>query len=375
MKLWAKMVFEQSVLKHKKYRMAYYLRENVRTRPVFGHRRPTINEFFLSSYTLSTYSGCEFGCAYCDAWSYGLRPLNETIRIPIDLPDVVNEELPGLDRGDLIAITALSDSYQPAEQTFRITRQVLQSFADHGQPCLILTKSPTVLEDLPLLRRINEQSLAVVMFTILTMDNYLSEQLEGKVQSPAARIEAMAELKRAGIPVGAAILPVMPYVNDTDLGLRTLLRSLASVPVDFVVWDFLHIPNERHRGRIRDTLGRIGSYPPSYYRDIYREQQLPIPSYRAERSRELLERCDALGIDVRMPHKLFAGKLKPANEAALILKHTAFRDEIQGRHTLALLHRELADQIYAGHYPKKELLSSPLASTVQAILERPEAAS
>lgn len=350
--------------------MSYYLRDSVTNRPVFGQRRPTINEFFLSSYTLAPYTGCEFGCPYCDAWSYGIRPLNETIRVPLDLPAVVAEELPGIDRGDLVAITALSDAYQPAEQTYRITRQILQTFADKGQPCLLLTKSPTVLEDLPLLRRINEQSLAVVMFTMLTMDTYLSEQLEGKAPAPVLRLEAMAELKREGIPVGAAIIPVMPYVNDTDQGLRTLLRALAGVPVDFVVWDFLHIPNERHRARIQETIARIGSYPPSYYRDIYRDQQLPITSYRAERSNELLARCDALGLDVRMPHKLFAGKLSPYNEAALLLKHTAFRDDVQNRRHLATLHRELADQIYAHKVDHSRLAGSPLASAVRDILKR-----
>src|SRR5262249_13867603 len=150
-------------------------------RPAIGERRPTINEYFLSSYTTMVYDGCEFGCPYCDGWAYQARPFNETIRIPVDLPERAAEELHKVDRDDLIAIMALSDPYQPAEISYRITRRLLQVFANQGQACVILTKSHTVLEDLVLLERIQEKSLVLVVFTLLTIDPYLSAKLEDKV--------------------------------------------------------------------------------------------------------------------------------------------------------------------------------------------------
>ena len=205
-------------------------------------------------------------------------------------PELAEKELENVDRGDLIGITALTDPYQPAEASYRLTRQLLQRMADRGQPCLILTKSHTILEDLVLLERINKQSLAIVMFTLLTTDPYLSAKLEDKAPAPALRLDAIAELKRAGIPVGVAYLPVIPYVTDTDYMLSTTLHSVRDAGADFVVWDFLNIPSERHRARIGEMLARIGSYPPSYYRDLYGTQPLPDASYRANRDRELLAR-------------------------------------------------------------------------------------
>lgn len=350
--------------------MANYLRDFVSETPVLSARRPTINEFFLSAYTLNIYTGCELGCPYCDSWIFGDRPLNETISIPLDLPQRLDAELAQIDRGDLIAITALSDPYQPAEQTYRMTRQTLQVLAARGQPCLVLTKSASVLEDTVLYQRMNEHGLAIVMTTLLTMDPHLSQKLEGKAPPPALRLEMLAELKRAGVPVGVAFLPLMPYVNDTQSSIRAILRACAEAGVDFVIWDYLHIPNERHRSRINELLARVGSFPHSYYRDIYEGQATVNPLYRSERDAELLNRCDGLALDARVPHRIFAGKLRPTNEAALLLKHNAFRDRVQGRDRVARIHRTLAEQIYAGDMHPSGLRDSPLAPLIREILDR-----
>jgi len=349
--------------------MAYYLEDQI-DGLVIGDRRPTINEYFLSSYSMAVYDGCEYGCPYCDGWAYRLRPFNETVRIATDLPILVEAELDTVDRGDLIGITALTDPYQPAEAIYRLTRQLLGRLADRGQPCLILTKSQTVLEDLVLLEQINQRSLAIVMFTLLTTDPYLSAKLEDKAPAPALRLEAIAELKRAGIPVGVAFMPVIPYVTDTDYMLSATLHAIAEAGAEFLVWDYLYIPSERHRARINDMLARIGSYPPSYYRDLYGNQPLPSPSYRAERERELLARCDALNLPVRAPYQLYAGKLKPQNEAALLLKHTAYRDAVQGRTNMAALGHDLASLVYRGEASEQQLRQSPLYPTLRDILQR-----
>ncbi|KAB8140214.1 radical SAM protein [Chloroflexia bacterium SDU3-3] len=351
--------------------MAYYVEDEL-TGAAIGKRRPTINEYFLSSYTLAVYDGCEFGCPYCDGWAYRTRPFNETVRVAVNLVDKVAEDLEQIDRGDLVAITALSDPYQPAEASYRLTRQILRLFAERGQPCLILTKSPTVLEDLVLLEQINAKSLAAVVFTVLGTDPYLCSKLEDKAPPPQLRLEAIAALKQAGIPTGVAMMPITPYVNDTDYSISMTVKAVAEAGADFLVWDYLHIPSERHRKRISDMLARIGSYPPSYYRDLYSDGQGPTPlpglSYRADRDREIMARCDAANLPTRPPHRLFAGKLAPQNEAALLLKHTAFRDTVQGRGQSAALNSELADMVYQGVATDAQLRRSPLYGQLNALL-------
>jgi DNA repair photolyase len=349
--------------------MTYYKIDSLAQGRVLSARRPTINEFFLSSYTMSIYHGCEFGCPYCDGWVYQPHLFSEEVRVPGDLPQRLASELETVNRGDLIAITALSDPYQPAERSYRITRQVLQLFAEAGQPCLLLTKNPAAaLDDVSLLQRINEQSLAIVMTTLVTHDYTQAERLEGKAPPPPLRLEGLAALKRAGIPVGVAMVPVMPYVNDTNYAVQRLMRMCADAQVDFVIWDYLYIPNRSHRARINDMLTYVGNYPPSYYRDIYRDQPMPHAAYRDERNREILRRCDALTLPPHVPHRFYAGRLAPANEAALVLKHAALRNAYQGQHHMAALHRELADQVYHSHAMPDTLRASPLWHTIRPIL-------
>jgi hypothetical protein len=121
-------------------------------------------------------------------------------------------------------------------------------------------------------------------------------------------------------------------------------------------------------------LMRVGNYPPGYYRDLYRgptgPTPVPDPAYRAERDRELLARCDALNLPVRAPHSLYAGKLKPHNEAALLLRHTAYRDAVQGRAHMAALGQELADLVYRGQADDARLRKSPLYPTLRDILSQ-----
>jgi hypothetical protein len=178
----------------------------------------------------------------------------------------------------------------------------------------------------------------------------------------------LSKLKRAGIPVGVAMVPIIPYVNDTDYAVRKVLKACAEREVDFVVWDYLYMPNQQHHIRIGEMLAHLRSYPTSYYRDIYGDQALPNARYRAERNLEILRRFDQAAVQTPAPHKLYAGKLSPLNEAALLLKHTALRNALQGQNRLAEIHRELADLVYHGDVTPEKLRTSPLWPTIRPIL-------
>jgi DNA repair photolyase len=328
------------------------------------------NELFLSNYLLATYGGCEFACQYCDLHVAMDRPLGETIRVFVDAPRRIADELAHIDAGDTVGLL-LTDAYQPAERTHHITRNVLIHLAEFGQPTVILTKSPLIVEDLETIKRLDERAMAIVIFTLLTTDAGLSEKLEGKAPSPALRLDAIRTFHRAGIPVGVAMLPIIPYVTDSTSHITRTLTRIAEVGADFVVWDHLGIPNERHKERIDDMLSRIGRFPSSYYRDIYGDRPYPGQEYRRKIDAEIIRRADLLGLDVRVPHRIFHRRISPKNEISLLLRHQAFRDATQGREHLAQLHRSLAEEAYRGRFDHVRMMQSPLWSMLQTIMEPP----
>ena len=167
------------------------------------------------------------------------------------------------------------------------------------------------------------------------------------------------------------MLPIIPYVTDSTSHITRTLTKIADAGADFVVWEHLGIPNERHKERIDDMLSRIGRFPSSYYRDIYGSNPYPGLDYRRKIDEEILRRADLLGLDVRPPHRLYHRRITPANEISLLFRHHAFRDATLGRERLAQLHRSLAEEAYLGRFDQVRMMQSPLWPTVQTIMQPP----
>ena len=167
------------------------------------------------------------------------------------------------------------------------------------------------------------------------------------------------------------MLPIIPYVTDSSNHISNTLQKIAEAGADFVVWEHLGIPNERHRDRIDDMLSRIGRFPSAYYRDIYGSRPYPGLEYRRKIDEEILRRAGLLGLEGRVPHRLFHRRISPTNEISLLLKHQAFRDATQGRDRLAQLHRSLAEEVYLGRFDQVRMMQSPLWPTIQNIMHPP----
>ena len=193
---------------------------------------------------------------------------------------MVKEDAPALLRQALaaprwepqvVALSGNTDCYQPLERRLGITRRCLEVFAEFRNPVSAITKSALVARDADLFTELARHGAAHVLFSVTTLDPELARRMEPRAARPARRLEAMAALARAGVPVGVLIGPVIPGLNDAEIPRILEAAALAGAqsaswvllrlpkPVDelFERWLEEHYPERRARvlGRIRDTRG------------------------------------------------------------------------------------------------------------------------
>jgi DNA repair photolyase len=119
--------------------------------------------------------------------------------------------------GDFIALSGVTDCYQPAEREFRLTRACLEVLLEARQACGIITKNALVTRDLDLLAALAEQRLVNVRLSVTTLDPRLARTMEPRTASPQARLRAISELRAAGVPVAVMAAPMIPGLNDEEL--------------------------------------------------------------------------------------------------------------------------------------------------------------
>lgn len=177
------------------------------------------------SQSLNPYRGCEHGCVYCFARpSHAYLDLSPGLDFETKLyaksnaAELLRRELakPSY-RCSPISLGINTDAYQPIERRWRITRQLLEVFAEHRHPVGLITKSALVLRDLDLLAPMGAQGLVHVYVSITTLDNTLSSKLEPRAAAPHTRLKTVQALHAAGVPVGTMVAPIIPTITDADL--------------------------------------------------------------------------------------------------------------------------------------------------------------
>src|SRR5581483_38534 len=193
---------------------------------------------------------------------------------------VVKEEAPELLRRELssakwvpqvLGLSGVTDPYQPVERRLRLTRRCLEVLAEFRNPVAVVTKSHLVARDADLLTDLAGHGAAAAFLSITTLDGELARVLEPRATQPAGRLAALDDLRRAGVPAGVLVAPVIPGLNDYEIpsvleaaaraGARfagyVILRLPHGVADLFTAWLERHFPDRKEKvlGRIRDLRG------------------------------------------------------------------------------------------------------------------------
>lgn len=173
---------------------------------------------------MNLYRGCSHGCIYCDSRSeiYGMNHKFEDIEVKQNSLELLKKEL--IKRPPaMIGTGAMTDPYIPLEKRLEYVRRALKLIYRYGFGFTCITKSDLILRDLDLLKKINEKSRVVVQMTLTTADDELCRIIEPNVCPTSRRVEVLETLREAGIPTVVWLCPILPYINDTEDNINSIL--------------------------------------------------------------------------------------------------------------------------------------------------------
>lgn len=175
-------------------------------------KRPILSPCGLENfeYQVDTYVGCEHCCYYCYVLAQAETDWSEEILIHKDIVGQLSGEIEKIP-SQKIYMGYYTDPYQPCEAEYRQTRKVLELFLQKGFSASILTKSDLVVRDIDILTKMNDAAVSV---SVAFNDNRTRRLFEANTMDTEKRIEALRQLKEAGVKTGALVCPVIPYITD-----------------------------------------------------------------------------------------------------------------------------------------------------------------
>lgn len=245
---------------------------------------------FHGNYTLDPYQNCSFGCIYCDS------TLDDTIYVKINSLDRLEEELPNLSNGRII-IGSVHDPYQPLEKKFQLTHNILNRLSKTKFPIHILTKSTTILKDLPIIKKITNP---IVTFTVLGLQEKLWKTIEPNTPSPLNRLQTMKALADQEITTGIAIIPTLPHFPDQHL--EELIHAAKKYQAAYILHKPLFLQGEQKQ----QFLKKIKTAYPEIYKDynvLYQNRPIIPHKLEDEQTKTIQHLCNTSNIPTSIPLK------------------------------------------------------------------------
>jgi DNA repair photolyase len=302
-------------------------------------------------WTVNPYRGCSHACVYCFArpthtyLDMGAgRDFEKEIVVKVNAPEVLRAELGRRSwKREHVAMGTNTDPYQWVEGRYKLMRGIWEALRDHANPCSVLTKSPLVLRDLDLMVEIAAVAEIAANVSVPTIDEKAWRATEPHTPNPRARIEAVAELNRAGIPAGVLVAPLMPGINDDPRQVEMILQAAGDAGATGISGITLHL-----RGEVRAIyMEWLRSYRPDLvprYEELYRRGAY-APREEQDRHRALLRAvrartpgapprrspADSRGVIRRAPAERHLAERDPGdgNEAFTLLRVRGRREEAQ----------------------------------------------
>jgi DNA repair photolyase len=198
-------------------------------------------------YSMNPYQGCEHGCIYCYArnsfeyWGYSAGiDFERKIIVKKNAPELLRKFLMNPKwTGDPISISGNTDCYQPAEKTFRLTRQLLEVCYEFNQPVGMITKNAGMLRDRDILKKMAEKNLVSVLVSITSFNEDLRRVMEPRTTTGLQRLKLIRELSSDGVRMGVMLGPMIPGLNEHEM--HDIIKASSEAGASFSAYTFIRL--------------------------------------------------------------------------------------------------------------------------------------
>jgi len=227
--------------------------------------------WFGTEYNMNIYRGCCHGCIYCDSRSdcYHIENFDQ-VRAKENALEIIRNDLRSKVKTGVVGTGAMSDPYNPFEKELELTRHGLELIDAYEFGVAIATKSTLITRDADILQSIREHSPVLCKITITTADDELSKKIEPGAPASSARFQAIAELSEKGFFAGVLLMPVLPFLEDTEENILSIVGLAGKAGARFIYPAFGMTLRQNQRDWYLDRLDRL--FPEQKLRERYLKQ-------------------------------------------------------------------------------------------------------
>ena len=183
------------------------------------------SNWFGIDYNMNLYKGCCHGCIYCDSRSecYQIENFDE-VCLKENAIEILEKELRSKRQKGVIGLGAMSDTYNPFEKKYEVTRKALELINKYSFGVSIETKSDLIIRDIDILKIIAKKHSTIIKITITTNNDDLSKIIEPNVCVSTKRFEAVNKLSGSGLFVGVILTPMLPFITDSEENIKEIVK-------------------------------------------------------------------------------------------------------------------------------------------------------
>lgn len=257
------------------------------------------SSWFGIDYNMNIYKGCNHGCIYCDSRSDCYRiDRFDTVRAKENALQVIRDDLRRKVKMGVVGTGAMSDPYNPFEKELMLTRHALELIDAFGFGAAIATKSTLLTRDIDILQSIKEHSPVLCKITITTVDDELTKKIEPRAALSSERFSMIEQLSASGIFAGILLMPVLPYLEDTEENVLSIVRRAHETGAKFIYAAFGMTLRNNQKEWYFDRLNEI--FPGEQLPERYMKRYGNAYECRSPRARTLwnlfAQECQKYGI-------------------------------------------------------------------------------